>query len=146
VYTKGSPLEGAIKPNLAGAFPRGAAKGVVDVASNGKWHEGKETISLRHHHMIAGRSLVSDHLWVPFCQQDGSFMWVEGNPGTYRRGSVPNLNKAIGGADLALGHYSAGTAVQGDIPLPEQETSDDGEKNVNILPTYQEVLFLIRVK
>jgi hypothetical protein len=64
----------------------------------------------------------------------------------YRRGSVPNLNRAIGGANLALGHYSAGTAVQGDIPLPKLETSYEGAESVDTLPTYQEVLFLIRVK
>jgi hypothetical protein len=51
-------------------------------------------------------------------------MWVEGNPGTYRRGSVSNLNRALLGAELALGHYSAGTAVLGAIPLP-QLTHDD---------------------
>ncbi len=34
----------------------------------------------------------------------------------------------------------------GDVPLPQLETSYDGDESMNILPTYQEVLFLIRVK
>jgi hypothetical protein len=42
--------------------------------------------------------------------------------------------------------YTDGTAVLGDVPLPQLETSYDGDESVNILPTYQEVLFLIRVK
>jgi hypothetical protein len=46
----------------------------------------------------------------------------------------------------APGLYTDGTAVLGDVPLPQMQTSDDGDQSVPILPTYQEVLFLIRVK
>jgi hypothetical protein len=60
---------------------------------------------------------------------------------------MSNLDWGVLGTRLtAPGRYSDGTAVLGDVPLPQLVTSDEGDASVNILPTYQEVLFLIRVK
>lgn len=148
VYTEGSKLKDKLKPNFMKAFPRGLAQGLTNAQDQARRSEAKEEISLRHRHEIKERSLASEKLWVPLCQQDGSFMWVEGNPGLYRRGAVSATayDRVMGGAELAKGHYSAGTAVQGSITVPEQQTEDSGDEKVNILPTYQEVLFLIRVK
>ena len=65
-----------------------------------------------------GRSKSSgDRVALPFCQKDGSFMWVEGNPGTYNREHVQNFNHTVGGALVPPGRYTDATAVQGDIPF-----------------------------
>lgn len=91
-------------------------------------------------------ALVSDHLWVPFCPKDDRFFGLRVIQALITEQDVEFRLGSEGIRFKCTWPLHGRYGCSGRCPLPQLETSYEGDESVNILPTYQEVLFLIRVK